>query len=67
MVEKKCGNCLYWYPWKSFAIRGKLSERRIVQKGLETGCDGKCGFYIILEREEYTPEELENFERGLRQ
>ena len=40
-----CGNCRYWYPWKAFATTGILSERRAVQKGAETGCDGKCCCY----------------------
>lgn len=35
--------------------------------GKKTQQIGNSGFYIILEREEYTPEELENFARGLRQ
>lgn len=43
--ETKCGNCLYWYPWKDFAVKGVLSKRRVVQKGEETGCDGKCCCY----------------------
>ncbi len=44
-LEVKCGNCRYWYPWKAFAITGVRSERRTVQKGAETGCDGKCCCY----------------------
>ena len=43
--ETRCGNCLYWYPWKSFAVKGVLSEGRAVQKGNESGCDGKCCCY----------------------
>ena len=43
--ETKCGNCLYWYPWKDFAVNGVLSKRRAVQKGNETGVDGKCCCY----------------------
>ncbi len=45
MNEVKCGNCRYWYPWKSFARKGELSVRTAVQKGAETGCDGKCCCY----------------------
>ena len=44
-LEVKCGNCRYWYPWKSFAILGVRSERRTVQMGNATGCDGKCACY----------------------
>lgn len=40
-----CGNCRHWFPWKAFAVKGVLSERRAVQKGAETGCDGKCCCY----------------------
>lgn len=43
--EVRCGNCRHWYPWKAFAITGVRSERRAVQKGAETGCDGKCCCY----------------------
>lgn len=45
MNEVKCGNCRFWHPWKSFARKGELSVRRAVQKGAETGCDGKCCCY----------------------
>lgn len=44
-VEVKCGNCRHWFPWKAFALKGELSERRAVQKGNATGCDGKCCCY----------------------
>jgi len=44
-IETKCGNCRYWHPWKDFARKGELSVRRIIQKGAETGCDGKCCCY----------------------
>lgn len=44
-IEVICGNCRYWYPWKAFAVPGVLSECKVVQKGMETGYDGKCGCY----------------------
>lgn len=44
-IEVKCGNCRFWHPWKQFARKGELSVRRAVQKGDETGCDGKCCCY----------------------
>ena len=42
VIETKCGNCRHWYPWKALAVPGVISERRMAQKGKETGCDGKC-------------------------
>lgn len=45
-LEVKCGNCRYWYSWRSFAVPGVLSVRKAVQNGIETGCDGKCCCYI---------------------
>lgn len=44
-VEVKCGNCRFWYPWKAFTITGVRSERRTVEMGNATGCDGKCVCY----------------------
>lgn len=44
-LEVKCGNCRNWFPWKAFARKNELSVRRVVQKGAETGCDGKCCCY----------------------
>lgn len=41
-IEVKCVNCRFWHPWKQFARKGELSVRRAVQKGAETGVDGKC-------------------------
>lgn len=43
--EVKCGNCRFWHSWKSFARKNERSVRRAVQKGAETGCDGKCCCY----------------------
>lgn len=56
-IETKCGNCRYWYPWRAFAVKGELSERRAVQKGGETGCDGKCCCY---ESREVTPSPIDS-------